>query len=214
MRIRPPLSATDPGFDLIPQRFRGSVCQVLSDTSLAVESTQGKKVFVFDRVFGQDVDQEGVWDYVSDSVGSFLQGYNVSLLAYGQSGAGKSYTVGTTGSAEQSNQELAGAWINEDAYGTVKTCMPARNVLSANMIDRDNTSCGYHSFSETGNDRSPRQTVGFPVESSKSSAVFHVYSLTGLELDVVQTEIYGEELAAEGQLCRGTDNGITFDRAG
>lgn len=65
-------------------------------------------MFIFDRVFGEDVNQEGVYDYVVDSVNSFVQGYNVSILAYGQSGAGKSYTMGTTGPREQSDADIMG----------------------------------------------------------------------------------------------------------
>lgn len=108
VRVRPPLQPSDPGYDLVPQRFRGSTVAVTSTTSLAVESAQGKKLFVFDRVFGPDTDQEGVWDYLSDSVSSFVQGYNVSILAYGQSGAGKSFTMGTTGPAEQNDPMIMG----------------------------------------------------------------------------------------------------------
>ncbi|KAK7755711.1 hypothetical protein SLS62_002322 [Diatrype stigma] len=93
VRVRPPLKPSDPGYDLIPQRFQRSM---------------GKKLFVFDRVFGEDVDQEGVWDYLSDSINAFLQGYNVSLLAYGQSGAGKSYTMGTSGPLDQIHPEAMG----------------------------------------------------------------------------------------------------------
>ena len=95
----------------MPQRFRGSTCQVTTHTSLAVESAQGKKLFVFDRVFGEDVDQEGIWEYLSESVNSFVQGYNVSILAYGQSGAGKSYTMGTTGPQEQADSRIMGMLI-------------------------------------------------------------------------------------------------------
>lgn len=54
------------------------------------------------------MDQEGVWEYLQDSVNSFVQGYNVSILAYGQSGAGKSYTMGTSGPAEQNDQKVMG----------------------------------------------------------------------------------------------------------
>jgi hypothetical protein len=108
VRVRPPLNSTDPGYDLIPQRFRGSTCTVTTPTNLAVESGQGKKLFVFDRVFGEEVDQDGVWDYLKESVNSFVEGYNVSILAYGQSGAGKSYTMGTTGPAEQSDPVMMG----------------------------------------------------------------------------------------------------------
>ncbi|RYP93173.1 hypothetical protein DL770_000747 [Monosporascus sp. CRB-9-2] len=77
-------------------------------TAVKVESPQGKKIFVFDRVFGPEVDQEGVWEYLSDSINAFLQGYNVSLLAYGQSGAGKSYTMGTAGPSEEPDPEAMG----------------------------------------------------------------------------------------------------------
>ena len=54
------------------------------------------------------MDQEGVWDYLSDCVDSFVQGYNVSILAYGQSGAGKSFTMGTSGPEEQYDSTTKG----------------------------------------------------------------------------------------------------------
>lgn len=54
------------------------------------------------------MDQEGVWEYLNDCVNSFTLGYNVSLLAYGQSGAGKSYTMGTSGPAEQGDMDVQG----------------------------------------------------------------------------------------------------------
>jgi hypothetical protein len=82
--------------------------QVTSPTSLAIDSPQGRKLFVFDRVFGEDVTQEGIWDYLIESVNAFVQGYNVSMLAYGQSGAGKSYTMGTSGPSEQGDTEIMG----------------------------------------------------------------------------------------------------------
>jgi len=86
--------------------------QVTSPTSLTVDSPQGRKLFVFDKVFGEDVYQEGVWDYLSESVGAFVQGYNVSVMAYGQSGAGKSYTMGTSGPSEQADPQLMGKPLN------------------------------------------------------------------------------------------------------
>ena len=49
-----------------------------------VNSQQGKKQFIFDRVFEEDTGQQDIWDYVSDSVNSFIQGYNVSILNAGQ----------------------------------------------------------------------------------------------------------------------------------
>lgn len=108
VRVRPPLKSTDPGFELIPQRFQRSMVHVTTPTNLEVNSPQGRKLFVFDHVFGENVEQKGIWDYLHDSVNSFVQGYNVSVLAYGQSGAGKSYTMGTSGPAEQSDLQAMG----------------------------------------------------------------------------------------------------------
>lgn len=112
VRVRPPLNAADPGYDLIPQRFQRSMVQTTSNTSLAIDSPQGRKLFVFDRVFSPDVMQDGVWEYLADSVNSFTQGYNVSVLAYGQSGAGKSYTMGTSGPKEQQDTDLMGRQLH------------------------------------------------------------------------------------------------------
>ncbi|KAL7929756.1 kinesin-like protein [Trichoderma chlorosporum] len=95
VRVRPALNPEDPGYDLIPQRFQRPMVHVTSNTSLSIDSPQGRKLFVFDRVFGPEVMQDGIWEYLTDSISAFTQGYNVSLLAYGQSGAGKSYTMGT-----------------------------------------------------------------------------------------------------------------------
>ncbi|KFY65455.1 hypothetical protein V497_01389 [Pseudogymnoascus sp. VKM F-4516 (FW-969)] len=108
IRVRPPLRPEDPGYELVPQRFQRSMVQVTSPTSVTIDSPQGRKLFVFDRVFGEDVNQEGVWEYLTESVNAFVQGYNVSMLAYGQSGAGKSYTMGTSGPDDQGDMDVMG----------------------------------------------------------------------------------------------------------
>ncbi|PLN78445.1 kinesin family protein [Aspergillus taichungensis] len=108
VRVRPPLKPEDPGYELVPQRFQRPMVHVTAATSLAVDVPQGRKLFVFDRVFPETVNQDGVWEYLCESVHSFLQGYNVSILAYGQSGAGKSYTMGTSGPNEQGDPQSRG----------------------------------------------------------------------------------------------------------
>ncbi|OAA46817.1 kinesin [Metarhizium rileyi] len=108
VRVRPPLQPNDPGYDLIPQRFQRSMVQTTSNTSLAIDSPQGRKIFVFDRVFSPEVMQDGIWEYLADSINAFTQGYNVSLLAYGQSGAGKSYTMGTSNPGEHEDESMIG----------------------------------------------------------------------------------------------------------
>ncbi|KAJ5678127.1 uncharacterized protein N7477_003760 [Penicillium maclennaniae] len=132
VRVRPPLKPTDPGYELIPQRFQRSMVHVTAPTSLAVDVPQGRKLFVFDRVFPETVDQDGIWEYLSDSVNSFVQGYNVSILAYGQSGAGKSYTMGTAGPNEQGHSE-ANDGVKHNRNGSTSTGLrtPQRYSMSS-----------------------------------------------------------------------------------
>ncbi|CAK1594826.1 unnamed protein product [Parnassius mnemosyne] len=52
--------------------------------------------FTYNYVFPQHITQQEFYDTaVKGLVGKLFQGYNVSILAYGQTGAGKTYTMGT-----------------------------------------------------------------------------------------------------------------------
>jgi hypothetical protein len=55
------------------------------------------KAFVFDKVFGGDSTQSQVFSEVQGMVSSVLDGYNACIFAYGQTGAGKTYTMGSKG---------------------------------------------------------------------------------------------------------------------
>ena len=46
----------------------------------------GLQAFDFDRVFGPEVQQTGIFEDVSQLVTSALDGYNVCIFAYGQTG--------------------------------------------------------------------------------------------------------------------------------
>lgn len=128
--------------------------QVTSPTSLAVDSPQGRKLFVFDKVFGQDVQQDGVWEYVSESVNSFLQGYNVSVMAYGQSGAGKSFTMGTSGPTEQGNKYLMGE--HQYPHRTVRLSDLTWTDLRTLRCDTESSKCAFRKAQPTPEFQSPR----------------------------------------------------------
>lgn len=50
--------------------------------------------FSFDHVYGPDSTQEYIYDNTAKAaVLSVLQGYNATILAYGQTGTGKTYTM-------------------------------------------------------------------------------------------------------------------------
>ena len=59
--------------------------------------------FAFDRVYGPEASQESVYnESARDVVMNVLQGYNASIIAYGQTGAGKTHTM--TGALEGSDR--------------------------------------------------------------------------------------------------------------
>lgn len=55
-----------------------------------------KTVLQFDQVFGEDSQQQQVYDVCAKSlVDGLFEGFNGSILAYGQTGSGKTYTMGS-----------------------------------------------------------------------------------------------------------------------
>eukprot|EP00562_Extubocellulus_spinifer_P002791 CAMPEP_0178486660 /NCGR_PEP_ID=MMETSP0696-20121128/8919_1 /TAXON_ID=265572 /ORGANISM="Extubocellulus spinifer, Strain CCMP396" /LENGTH=1944 /DNA_ID=CAMNT_0020114325 /DNA_START=206 /DNA_END=6040 /DNA_ORIENTATION=- len=55
-----------------------------------------KRAFTYDAVFDSGVAQSDLYDAVSPSLlGSFLDGYNATIMAYGQTSSGKTYTMGS-----------------------------------------------------------------------------------------------------------------------
>lgn len=59
----------------------------------------GKTRMTFDRVFGPNSSQENVYDKISPLVTCVLKGYSGTILAYGQTNSGKTYTM--TGSKQK-----------------------------------------------------------------------------------------------------------------
>lgn len=58
------------------------------------QSNEGSGSFTFDRVFPMDSQQPDIFDYsIRPTVDDILNGYNGTVFAYGQTGAGKSYTM-------------------------------------------------------------------------------------------------------------------------
>ncbi|KAI9492902.1 P-loop containing nucleoside triphosphate hydrolase protein, partial [Zychaea mexicana] len=68
------------------------------------------KLFTFDHVFGVDSTQSQVFEALGEKlIHKFVEGYNVTILAYGQTSSGKTYTMGTAQhQSGRYNMELEG----------------------------------------------------------------------------------------------------------
>lgn len=112
LRIRPPTSQ-----DLvsIPARFQKTVIHAVSPTTVAVESTgvsqsggntptstasgssaakDKKQLFTFDQVHPPSATQHGLFTSTAEPLLSrFLEGFNCTILAYGQTSSGKTFTM-------------------------------------------------------------------------------------------------------------------------
>ncbi|KAJ9096863.1 hypothetical protein QFC20_006331 [Naganishia adeliensis] len=107
LRIRP--SYTSPESD-IPQRFQRVVLQPSPGDStheVAVHQPEAPRTankaksntFRYDRILPEECTQVEAYNASAKSaMDKFLKGFNVTILAYGQTSSGKSYTMGTTGS--------------------------------------------------------------------------------------------------------------------
>ncbi|CAM6106611.1 unnamed protein product [Calypogeia fissa] len=65
----------------------------VKDNELIVRTGTSKKLFKFDRVFTPQDDQGVVFANTAPVVVSVLDGYNVCIFAYGQTGTGKTFTM-------------------------------------------------------------------------------------------------------------------------
>ena len=90
------------------QELRGNIrvfCRCRYDTSgrsglefdedrVICTTAQGrKKVYEFERVYDPSTRQEQVFEDTKATITSCVDGYNVCIIAYGQTGAGKTYTM-------------------------------------------------------------------------------------------------------------------------
>ncbi|CAG8960750.1 hypothetical protein HYFRA_00002286 [Hymenoscyphus fraxineus] len=65
-----------------------------TEDTCSLDSKEATGSFTFDRVFDMSSRQEDVFDFsIKPTVDDILNGYNGTVFAYGQTGAGKSYTM-------------------------------------------------------------------------------------------------------------------------
>ncbi|KAI8640478.1 hypothetical protein BD408DRAFT_445151 [Parasitella parasitica] len=77
---------------------------VLKIHDKTVQIVPQNKLFTFDHVFGTTSTQEEIFTALGDSlIRKFIEGYNITILAYGQTSSGKTYTMGTAANSNGIN---------------------------------------------------------------------------------------------------------------
>lgn len=93
VRIRP---TTEHDNQSIPTRWQKTVVHPSSSNSISIDNSiagNQSNNFIFDRVHGPLDSQDIIYENnVQNLVNKFIDGYNVTILAYGQTSSGKSYT--------------------------------------------------------------------------------------------------------------------------
>ncbi|GAN10098.1 hypothetical protein MAM1_0320d09634 [Mucor ambiguus] len=77
---------------------------VLKIHDKTVQVVPQNKLFTFDHVFGTTSTQNEIFSTLGDSlIRKFIEGYNITILAYGQTSSGKTYTMGTAANGNGMN---------------------------------------------------------------------------------------------------------------
>uniref|UniRef100_A0A1B0CC97 Putative kinesin-like protein n=1 Tax=Lutzomyia longipalpis TaxID=7200 RepID=A0A1B0CC97_LUTLO len=81
---------------------KGCQTVVSKDAAIPQVSVSGDRSYAFNHVFMPDDDQITVYqEAVRHMIDKLFEGYNVTILAYGQTSSGKTYTMGTTYDGEE-----------------------------------------------------------------------------------------------------------------
>merc|ERR1712166_690205 len=110
------------------------------DTVTAIIPTLqgGQATMEFDRVFGPTASQADVYKDTSAVIMSVIDGYNVCLMAYGQTGAGKTYTMNGTPDDPGVNRRAIAEllqMINKDDKLEVQLSATLAEVYNENVYD-------------------------------------------------------------------------------
>ncbi|KAL0218038.1 hypothetical protein RCL1_008886 [Eukaryota sp. TZLM3-RCL] len=79
--------------DCEPKQGKSSSIVSFTDSTVTIKTRNGLKSLDFSTVLADSTSQITTFSQVEGLVHSFIDGYNVSILAYGATGSGKSYTI-------------------------------------------------------------------------------------------------------------------------
>ncbi|TMW65173.1 hypothetical protein Poli38472_009340 [Pythium oligandrum] len=84
---------------LLPKEIAANASSCVEHEANMVHLPSSQKTFTFDQVFPSNASQIELYEEALEPLmDPFLQGFNVTVIAYGQTGAGKTFTMGNAGS--------------------------------------------------------------------------------------------------------------------
>ncbi|EST05085.1 Kinesin, motor domain protein [Kalmanozyma brasiliensis GHG001] len=148
VRIRPVTNADQSN---IPPRWQKNILTPSSTSSVTVEpgsappaapgagsssavSRDRRQAFSFDRVFSPADGQQEIFTVAEPLIDRFMEGYNVTILAYGQTSSGKSYTMGTSAGDEVDYEGLVSGRTADPQMGIIPRAVA--RIFSAMRINK------------------------------------------------------------------------------
>ncbi|KAJ9479656.1 Kinesin-like protein CIN8 [Pseudozyma hubeiensis] len=135
VRIRPLTTADQSN---IPPRWQKTILTANSTSSVTVEpgsapppgpgagsasssaiTRERRQAFSFDRVFSPADGQPEIFTVAEPLIERFIEGYNITILAYGQTSSGKSYTMGTAAGDEVDYEGLVAGRAADPQMGII-----------------------------------------------------------------------------------------------
>ncbi|CAO3593340.1 unnamed protein product [Absidia cylindrospora] len=201
VRIRP-LSDKDRTQPRFAHAASDNVLQAHENNTVVI-SPPHNKIFTFDHVFGPQTQQAEIFAALGEkSIRKFVEGYNVTMLAYGQTSSGKTYTVGTAHHTGQFHPEQEGIVPRAmallfDLLHQIDTrpTSPTTSLSASSSIDGTTSTKGrlrpvsrisYSSFNNNNNSSSSSSASTNSNNNAKSKYKYTV--------KVSFVEIYNEEL--------------------
>nr|XP_023912109.1 kinesin-like protein KIN-UC isoform X3 [Quercus suber] len=150
----------------------------------------------FDEVFTETASQKRVYEVVAKPVvESVLNGYNGTVMAYGQTGTGKTYTVGRLG--------------KEDASERGIMVRALEDIIASTSPPSDSVEVSYLQLLQVGEANRHAANTKMNTESSRSHAILMVHIRRSIH-EKVNDEINSQEKGTKSDLFDG--NGIPIVR--
>jgi len=153
-----------------------------------------EKVFNFDEIFGPAVSQEELYErLIFSNVEKVLEGFNATVFSYGQTGTGKTFTMGTD--IRGMNGE------HEEQRGIVSRVL--QHIFNSNKLDLMTVKISFYEINKGQvYDLINPSSSKVPLQVKEVQPVFKIVQLTEVEVNTVADAV---NLLSKGSKIRSTE---------